>query len=364
MFFSTRVAVLFLLGALVASAPARAASERTFVASYGADSNSCSVAAPCRTFAAALGLTAAGGEVVALDSAGYGLVTITQSVSISAPAGIYAGITAPILNGSGVLIDAPGATVVLRGLTIASSAVTFGTGLTVQAAAQVTVQRCTFEGGLLNGIRTFTSTSAQTAPLTISVSDSDFVGSAATEILLGSPPTGAAVTANIHNVRMIGTDPHGMPGIEAIALSDGVNATIDSSRISGYSTSIVLQSIGMPSFAGKVSINVTAWNNELTGGYVGVDAVTLATSMIVANLRGNVISGTSSAFPSHGSPSPSSAIYAGGMVSVVLDGNTISGNSVGVTNKASSATIQSYGNNQFEGNATDFVGTVTPATPQ
>src|SRR5439155_12643450 len=48
----------------------------------GSDANPCTRLAPCRTFAAALALTAAGGDIAALDAAGYNAVTITQSVSI------------------------------------------------------------------------------------------------------------------------------------------------------------------------------------------------------------------------------------------------------------------------------------------
>ena len=63
------------------------AAPRTFVASNGSDSNTatnCPVANPCQSFAAAYSVTNAGGEIVALDTAGYGSVTITNSVSIIA----------------------------------------------------------------------------------------------------------------------------------------------------------------------------------------------------------------------------------------------------------------------------------------
>jgi hypothetical protein len=61
-----------------------------FVAAYGAAANTafnCSIAKPCRSFSDAIGVTSAQGEVVVFDSAGYGPVTITQSVSIIAPTG-------------------------------------------------------------------------------------------------------------------------------------------------------------------------------------------------------------------------------------------------------------------------------------
>jgi hypothetical protein len=67
---------------LVLAAPnVEGAAQRTFVASNGTDANSCSITAPCRSFAAAVAQTLAGGEVIVQDSAGYGPVTVAQSVS-------------------------------------------------------------------------------------------------------------------------------------------------------------------------------------------------------------------------------------------------------------------------------------------
>src|SRR5262245_2610773 len=96
-----------------------AAAQRTFVASYGLTTNPafhCSLTKPCRAFAEAISVTGSKGEVVVLDSAGYGPVAITKSVSIIAPPGIYAGIS--VISGDGVTVNAPGAVVVLRGLFI------------------------------------------------------------------------------------------------------------------------------------------------------------------------------------------------------------------------------------------------------
>jgi hypothetical protein len=78
---------LIILGAVLAplleSAPTQAAGAgRTFVSAQGSDSNPCTFALPCRTFAGAYAATAAGGEIVALDPAGYGTLTITGPISI------------------------------------------------------------------------------------------------------------------------------------------------------------------------------------------------------------------------------------------------------------------------------------------
>ena len=94
------------------------AAPRTFVATYGSDANPCSRAAPCRSFSVALGVTDPRGEIVALDSGGFGTVAINKAVALIAPAGIHAGITVP--TGDDGITVAAGATddVVVRGLAI------------------------------------------------------------------------------------------------------------------------------------------------------------------------------------------------------------------------------------------------------
>jgi len=135
----TGIAVVGICIALAAP-PALGLAQRTFVASYGLDTNPCSLAFPCRGFAQAISQTLVGGEVVVKDSAGYGVVTIAQSVSIIAPAGVYAGITVPAL-GTGVTVNAPGGKVLLRGLTINGQ--TSGTyGISLQSGAELVIDRC------------------------------------------------------------------------------------------------------------------------------------------------------------------------------------------------------------------------------
>ncbi len=93
------------------------AAQRTFVSTIGQDAFACSLAAPCRGFAKALTVTDPGGEIVVLDSGGYGPVTVNKNVTIAAPAGVYAGISV-FAGGDGVVVTAPATRVVLRGLTI------------------------------------------------------------------------------------------------------------------------------------------------------------------------------------------------------------------------------------------------------
>jgi len=115
--------------------PASAA-QRTFVSYRGSDLNPCAVDSPCRSFAAAIAQTNANGEVVAVDSAGYGPVTITQAVTIVAPLGVHAGIS--VFSGDGVTINAGlNDVVVLRNLYINSQGGVNGVTLSVAAALHI-----------------------------------------------------------------------------------------------------------------------------------------------------------------------------------------------------------------------------------
>lgn len=96
--------------------PAHAA-QRTFVSTGGVDTNNCSLAAPCRGFAKAITVTDPGGELVVLDSGGYGAVTVNKNVTILSPSGVYAGISVFAAT-DGVTVAAPATKVALRGLTI------------------------------------------------------------------------------------------------------------------------------------------------------------------------------------------------------------------------------------------------------
>jgi hypothetical protein len=140
--------------ALVGSGPVGAAAQRTFVASYGSDAHSCSIGLPCRSFGVAVVNTNTGGEVVVLDSAGYGPVTIGKSVSIIAPRGVHAGISAT--GTTGVFIDAVGVDVLLRGLSISGDA-TSGDGVYFSQGSQLTIEDCEISNMNGSGIHAIAS---------------------------------------------------------------------------------------------------------------------------------------------------------------------------------------------------------------
>lgn len=127
---------------------AQAQTQRSFVASNGNDANNCLRPTPCRTFTRALVTTLAGGEVVVVDSAGYGAVTINQSVTISAPLGVQASVTAAA-GAAGITVT--GGDVVLRGLALLGQG-TGTNGIAFSGGTSLFVENCTINGFTNAGI--------------------------------------------------------------------------------------------------------------------------------------------------------------------------------------------------------------------
>ena len=78
-----KAAIVVIVLAFLAVVPsAFAEASRTWVSGVGDDVNPCSRTAPCKTWAGAISKTAAGGEIDALDPAGFGAVTITKAITL------------------------------------------------------------------------------------------------------------------------------------------------------------------------------------------------------------------------------------------------------------------------------------------
>src|SRR6266481_1304002 len=107
------------------SSAAHAQATRTWVSGVGDDANPCSRTAPCKTFAGAISKTAAGGEIDALDPAGYGAVTITKAITIDGGGGQVASVLVSGTNGIVINANASTDVVILRNLRING----IGTGL-------------------------------------------------------------------------------------------------------------------------------------------------------------------------------------------------------------------------------------------
>src|SRR5689334_18672174 len=101
------VAMVASVAVLGSSASAWATSTRTFVESTGTDTGTCARPdPPCRTFKYAITQTTAGGEIIALDSSGFGSsLVIDRAVTITAARGVYASMTA--VTGNAITVNAP-----------------------------------------------------------------------------------------------------------------------------------------------------------------------------------------------------------------------------------------------------------------
>lgn len=127
------------------TATAIAQNNRSAVSVNGSDANTCTTISPCRSFAAALAVTNAGGQVIAVDSGGYGPFTISKSVSVIGAPGVYAALTA--INTVGINVTAgPADNVEIRGINITQPG-NGGFGILAMGFGTLTIESCSIKGG-------------------------------------------------------------------------------------------------------------------------------------------------------------------------------------------------------------------------
>ena len=327
--FITLAALLTAVATTFISLQAQAVQRTHVSAAFGADSNTasnCSAAAPCRFFAAAMSVTDNNGEVIVLDSGGYGAVTITQSISLIAPTGVYAGISV-FPGANGVTIATAGINVVLRGLTINGQGGNFGINMT--AGARLTVENCLISNLAQTGINVNTAANVRVTDTTIR--DSGSVGLNLQNVARAAV-TRAVITGHSFNGIVVqGT----LAG--TITTADIADSTLNEN----YNGAFVFSDNA--SAVVRVSIRDSrAVGNTNAGVYVQSSAAASAT-----------LSASNSVFSNN-----NSGIFAFNTGSKVwASGNTISDNDTGLYN--SIAVIESAGNNAMRNNRTaDTNGTI------
>jgi hypothetical protein len=189
------ISAAFLLAVLPASALGQA--TRTWVSGNGDDANPCSRTAPCKSFAGAITKTAASGEIDALDSGGFGAVTINKSLTISGE-GVTAGVLVAGTNAITVSA-APTDRVTVRGLDIngLGSASTSLSGVRVNTAASVRVESTSIYGFTVAGID-FEPTNPGARLIVTDTSIHDNTGNG----VLGAPGVGGDGTITLRNVSV------------------------------------------------------------------------------------------------------------------------------------------------------------------
>jgi hypothetical protein len=275
---------VFTVGLMLANvltvAPAQAQNARSFVSPTGSDAAACTLAAPCRTFAAAYTLTNASGEIAVLGTAGYGALTITKAISIVNPGGFEAGITVSS-GGTGIIINAgTNDAVSLRGLSIDGGGVG-SFGIRFNSGASLTIENCVIRHMSSDGIDFFSST----ATSALTVSNSLVADNGGNGVYLA--PDGSA-TAMFNHVEVNNNS-------EGILLYGGngagtntINATVFESVAAGnFDTGFFsITPSGTAPTSVMVSHSVAA-NNGTGVGASGTSAtVRLANSTVTGNAHG------------------------------------------------------------------------------
>jgi hypothetical protein len=290
---------------------ASAQSTRTFVSGHGSDTGSCALVTPCRTLNYAVTQTSAGGEVAVLDTAGYGPVMVSKSISITAQEGIEAGIavTSPT---NGVTVSAgPNDVVNLRGLILTGSGVGVN-GIQFNSGKSLTIQNCSIRG--------FTSSGIFLVPGASSIAVFDTILSNNEDGITFSPSANAS--AFFQRVQSVQNSRYGF-----FITSEGIG-----------STSVVATATDSVAAAnGQAGFFVTALANQ------GQITMAIDHSKIFNNLFGVKVS-SPSGFPDQ--------------TTVSLTGSSVIGSIQGAT-QASNSHIWTYGNNTFPPNDPSVTGLVS-----
>ena len=255
--------------------------QRTFVASTGNDANPCSLVLPCRGFAAAVAQTISGGEVIVLDSAGYGPVTITQSVSIIAPPGVYAGISVPAA-GTGVAINGAAINVVLRGLAINSIGGT-GFGIQMLNGGALTVESCEVSNFSSSGGKGIAIDAKGLVRIADSVIANNDYG-----VIVGFGATASITGSQVVQSGFEGIELNGGPGgvATSIAISDtlvtAATTTSPNWCIDNFASAGALGNISV------TRVTVTNCSTAIINEPATAGAMTVGNSLVTGNANGFV----------------------------------------------------------------------------
>jgi hypothetical protein len=298
--------VCLALAGSIAAVPAHAQASRTFVAAQGADTNACTFASPCRSFQRALTQTQAGGEIDALDPAGYGAVTIDRAISIQGHG--FAAVTAAA--GDAVTVTAGGNdNVGLYGL-ILDGGGTGGNGVQFNSGRSLDL-RASVIRGFSTGVHFTPSTSSQLYVSTTHIAENTQHG---VEI----NPSGTASARGV--LSRVESTQNGADGIRLIgtATSGSLNFSISDSLVAN-----------------------NGGNGVFVDGGSGADAALVRNASIAGNRTGTGV------------------LVQGATALLRVTSSTITGNLVGFATQAGGA-ISSHGFNNLNGNDTDGAPTQTP----
>lgn len=278
-------------------------SSRVFVSPLGKDSASCGAfASPCKTLAGAHTQAAPGGTVVVLYSGEFGPVTITKALTIEAPTGLTAMVQT---SGAAITINAGSSDVVsLRGLVL-TSPVRSGSGVLVNSAAAVHIEKCVISGF-------------------------------ADAVVAYSWPSGKLF---LTDTTARGND----QGIRAISSSGLLEISVDHCVFESNNNGIVVQDGTRSAVRGSVASGNT---HGISAQAAAGTADLTITDCVVSNNAGNGISADGGS---------------AGSATVRVSGSTVTGNQTGLVQyypSGPTSTLLSRGDNTVEANTVPTFGTI------
>jgi hypothetical protein len=289
------------------SAPAEATNIlHTWVASNGSDANNCDRPTPCATFTSAYSKTVIGGEISCVDSAYFGELVISNSITVDCESATYSSLGSGVISQFFIHTPAAGV-VVLRGLDLVGADLS-GAGLCteifVTGAGVLHLEKVKIND---NGSGCTGISYAPTGPAKFFISDS-----------------------NITNNGATGTD----SGID-ISPASGVEAdiVIDHTHIDGNYFGIIADGNSGGIIHGVIRDSVVSGNTEN-----GITASTTSSNVLLlidqSTVSGNV----------HG-------LVAGGANAAIMVRNTsVFGNTTAGLFTVNGGQLFSYGNNSVDGN--------------
>jgi hypothetical protein len=295
---------------------AHATSSRTWVSGSATamDSpNTCTRTAPCATFAYALTQTTAGGEIDALDPGDFGLVTIDRAVTIDGTTGAgFASILVASSAANGISINAAKTDVVtIRNLSISGVPTLANGGIVIFRAGTVHIENCVISDTVHAGIadsRDSTGNPGDVFYLYIkdTISRNSQTGDG---IFLRAAPAGTFfLIASLTNVR---AQDNGFAGVDIMS---GVYATLDHCNVTGN------RAFGI-------------WAKGASGGSEGnSNFASVAVKNSVSSNNGTGIEADANSI-------------------VRVSGVQVFDNTLGLN--PNGGLINSYGNNEINGNTTD-----------
>lgn len=274
------------------SSAALFAQSRTFVsARTGNDANACSVTAPCRSFDRAALVVTTAGEVIALDSGGYGSISITKPLTIAVPAGVHAAITPNPTTQVGVDVN-PGAgdSVNLRGIAITGTGGGSAIGI-LSTNLNGTFTKLNIENCIVTGVATGIqfATPGQLHIKDTVVRNADTQGIVASGFTFGISNFATVTIERVTVENAGGAVLESASGIAALGFS---RMTIRNSTVSSCFRGITAGGTKPgTSFAGAANLGIE--ESTISGNYVGVLAAVDGTANSYADV---ILSNTTVSF--------------------------------------------------------------------